>query len=215
MLAANLFMIVFRLLHIVAGVLWVGSAFLFVGFIGPSAAEVGPSAGPILHAAVKKRKVPKVITGLGITTVVAGWILWLRDLNDYGSLGDWLGSNFGLVLTIGAVLATIAAFLGALGVGRNVERLVDMSDTVAASGRPPTPEQQARIEHLGGRSRSTGRSTSSCCSSRSPAWRRRAIGRSRRLHAADLTTDRSWTTFSSGRRPSSSSAAPGRPAFLV
>ena len=59
MLAANLFMIVFRLLHIVAGVLWVGSAFLFVGFIGPSAAEVGPSAGPILHAAVKKRKVPK------------------------------------------------------------------------------------------------------------------------------------------------------------
>ena len=42
MLAANLFMIVFRLLHIVAGVLWVGSAFLFVGFIGPSAAEVGP-----------------------------------------------------------------------------------------------------------------------------------------------------------------------------
>jgi uncharacterized membrane protein len=150
MLAANLFMIVFRLLHIVAGVLWVGSAFLFVGFIGPAAAEVGPAAGPILHAAVKKRKVPKVITGLGITTVVAGWILWLRDLNDYGSLGDWLGSNFGLVLTIGAVLATIAAFLGAFGVGRNVERLVDMSDTVAASGGPPTPEQQARIEHLGG-----------------------------------------------------------------
>ena len=35
---------------------------------------------------MKKRKVPKVITGLGITTVVAGWILWLRDLNDYGSL---------------------------------------------------------------------------------------------------------------------------------
>ena len=148
MLAANLFMIVFRLLHIVAGVLWVGSAFLFVGFIGPSAAEVGPSAGPILHAAVKKRKVPKVITGLGITTVVAGWILWLRDLNDYGSLGDWLGSNFGLVLTIGAVLATIAAFLGALGVGRNVERLVDMSDTVAASGARQR-RSKARIEHLG------------------------------------------------------------------
>jgi hypothetical protein len=99
---------------------------------------------------VKKRKVPKVITGLGFTTVIAGWILWLRDLNDHGSLGDWLGSNFGLVLTIGAVLATIAAFLGAFGVGRNVERLVDMGDTVAASGGPPTPEQQARIEHLGG-----------------------------------------------------------------
>jgi len=149
MLAANPFMIVFRLLHIVAGVLWVGSAFLFVGFIGPSAAEVGPSAGPLLHAAVKERKVAKVITGLGITTVVAGWILWLRVLNDFGSLSDWLGSHFGFVLTIRAVLATIAAFLGALGVGRNVERLVDVGDAVAASGGPPTPEQQARIEHQG------------------------------------------------------------------
>ena len=44
MLAADTFMIVFRFLHIVTGVAWVGSAFLFVGFIGPSAAEVGPSA---------------------------------------------------------------------------------------------------------------------------------------------------------------------------
>ena len=68
-----------------------------------------------------------------------------------------VGSNFGLVLTIGAVLATIAAFLGALGVGRNVERLVDMSDTVAASDGPPTPEQQARIEPLGGEVETHGR----------------------------------------------------------
>lgn len=65
-------MIVFRFLHIVAGVLWVGSAFLFVGFIGPSAVEVGPSALPLLAAAVKKRKVAKVITGLGGVTVLAG-----------------------------------------------------------------------------------------------------------------------------------------------
>ena len=68
MIAAVPFMLVFRFLHIVAGVLWVGSAFLFVGFIGPSAGEVGPSAGPLLAAAVKKRKVVKVITGLGAVT---------------------------------------------------------------------------------------------------------------------------------------------------
>jgi hypothetical protein len=109
-----------------------------------------PCGGPDPARGREEAQGSEGITGLGIITVVAGWILWLRDLNDYGSLGDWLGSNFGLVLTIGAVLATIAAFLGALGVGRNVERLVDMSDTVAASGGPPTPEQQARIEHLGG-----------------------------------------------------------------
>jgi hypothetical protein len=75
LVAAMPFMLVFRFLHVVAGVLWVGSAFLFVGFIGPSAAEVGPSAGPLLHAVVKKRKVTKVITGLAAITVVAGWVI--------------------------------------------------------------------------------------------------------------------------------------------
>ncbi len=149
MLAAVPFMIVFRLLHIVAGALWVGSAFLFVGFIGPSAAEVGPSAGPLLHAAVVKRRVPRMITGLGLTTVLAGWILWLKDMHDFGSLGDWVNSRFGLVLTIGAVLATIALIDGALGVGRNVERLVALGDQVAASGAPPSPEQQAEMARLG------------------------------------------------------------------
>lgn len=143
------FMIVLRLLHIIAGVLWVGSAFLFVGFIGPSAAEVAPTAGPLLHAAVKKRKVAKIITGLGFTTVVAGWIMWFRNMNQYGSLGDWMSSGFGLGLTIGGVLATIAFFEGAFGVGRNVERLVDLGDEVAASGGPPSPEQQSQIDRVG------------------------------------------------------------------
>jgi uncharacterized membrane protein len=147
-IASAPFMLVFRFFHIVAGILWVGSAFLFVGFIGPSAAEVGPSALPLLTAAVKKRKVAKVITGLGGTTVLAGWVLWLKDMSVYGSLGDWLTSRFGIVLTIGGVLATIAAVVGSIGVGLRVERLVDLGNEIAASGGPPSTEQQAELGHL-------------------------------------------------------------------
>ena len=143
------FMFVLRLLHIVSGVLWVGSAFLFIGFIGPSAAEVGPSAGPLLHAAVKKRKVAKVIISLSLVTVVAGWVMWFRNMDQFGSLGDWVSTDFGLVLTIGGVLATVASLEGILLVGRNVERLVDLSDEVAASGGPPSPEQQSQIQRVG------------------------------------------------------------------
>lgn len=145
---ASAFMIVFRFIHILAGVLWVGSAFLFVGFIGPSAAEVGPSAGPLLTVAVKKRKVTKVITRLGMISVTAGWILWLHDMGAYGGVGDWLGSSFGVGISIGAVLATIAAFEGALLVGRNVERLVDLGNEMASSGGPPSTEQQQRMAHI-------------------------------------------------------------------
>jgi uncharacterized membrane protein len=148
MLAADAFMLVFRFFHIVAGAIWVGSTFLFVGIVGPSVAEVGPSAGPLMAVAVKKRKVVKVITGVGGVTVVAGWILWLRNLSLAGSLSDWVSSSFGLVLTIGGVLATVTLFVGALGVGRNVERLVDLGGQAAASGGPPSAEQQAEMDRL-------------------------------------------------------------------
>lgn len=148
MLAASAFMIVFRFFHIVAGVLWAGSAFLFVGFIGPSAAEVGPSAGPMLTAAVRKRKVAKVITALGGITVLAGWILWLRDMGAYGGFGDWISSHFGIGITIGAVLATIAAVEGSINVGMNVERLVDLGGEMAAAGGPPSAELQDRMARL-------------------------------------------------------------------
>ena len=33
--------------------------------------------------------------------------------------------------------------------GRNVERLVDLGGAVAASGGPPTPQQQAELDRLG------------------------------------------------------------------
>jgi ribose/xylose/arabinose/galactoside ABC-type transport system permease subunit len=142
-------MLVLRFLHIVCGAAWFGSSFLFVGVIGPSAAEVGPAAGPLLSVAVKKRKVAKIITVLGMVTVTVGWIMWLRDMNLAGSLGDWVSSRFGLGLTIGAVLATTAFFLGAFGVGRNVERMVELGDQMAAIGGPPAPEQQERMAHIG------------------------------------------------------------------
>ncbi|MEO8477888.1 MAG: hypothetical protein ABI572_12690 [Actinomycetota bacterium] len=148
MIATQLFMLFFRFFHIVAGVLWVGSAFLFGVFIGPSAAEVGPSAGPLLHVAVKKRKVAKVIKVLSIVNVAAGWTLWLHDMGAYGGLSEWLGSSFGVGLTIGAVFATAALAVGWYGVGRNVENLVDLGAEIGRSGGTPSPEQGARMASI-------------------------------------------------------------------
>jgi uncharacterized membrane protein len=146
MIASSPFFLIFRFLHIVAGALWVGSAFLFSAFIGPSAAEVGPSAGPLIATMVKKRKLVPVIISLSGVTVLAGWILWLKDLSNYGGLGDWLGSSFGLVLTIGAVLATAAFGIGLRAIGPNVEKLVDLGGQIAAGAGPPTPEQATEME---------------------------------------------------------------------
>ena len=141
-------MLVLRLFHIVAGALWFGSAFLFTGYIGPSAAETAPGSGALMSVAVRKRRVAQVIKWLGITTVVAGWAMWLKYATVM-PIGDWIGSSFGLVLTIGGVAATTAAYFGITGIGNNVEKLVELGDEVAASGGPPTPDQAARMAHLG------------------------------------------------------------------
>ncbi len=148
MLAFVPLMFVLRFFHIVAGVLWVGSAFLFVAIIGPSAAEVGPSAGPLLHVAVKERKVTKLISVLGMVTVAAGWLMWLYNAHHFG-LHTWVTWSFGIGITIGAVIATGAFFSGYYGVGRNVERMVDLGDEIRAAGGPPSDEQQSRMAALG------------------------------------------------------------------
>ena len=142
-------MIALRFFHIVGGALWFGSAFLFAGFVGPSAAETAPSSGAVMSAIVKKRRVATILAGLAITTVVAGWALWLKNAVAYPSMADWITSSYGLVLTIGGVSATVAAYFGITGIGNNVEKLVELGDQVAASGGPPTPEQGARMAHLG------------------------------------------------------------------
>ena len=141
-------MIVLRLFHIVGGALWFGSAFLFAGFVGPAAAETAPASGVVMSAVVKKRRVAEVIKWLAITTVIAGWAIWLKFALSAG-VDVWVTSTYGLVLTIGGVLATLAAYFGITGIGNNVEKLVGIGDEVAASGGPPTPEQGAEMARLG------------------------------------------------------------------
>jgi hypothetical protein len=145
-------MIVLRFFHIVGGALWVGSAFLFVAVIGPAAAEVGPSAGPLMAVAVKKYKVSKRITLFATSAVTAGWLLWLRDLRDYANwnVSDWVfhSGGFGLALTIGGILASIAWYEGLFHVGKGVEELVDVGGEIAAAEGPPPPEKLARMQEI-------------------------------------------------------------------
>jgi hypothetical protein len=141
------FMLVFRFLHILGGVLWVGSTFLVGAFLGPSGTELGAPAIPLLTAVIKKRKAVKVIGGIGGTTVLAGWATWLWDMHVYGSLTSWITSRFGIAITIGGVLATIALFVGALS-GARAERLVDLGNEIVAAGGLPSPGQQSELDWL-------------------------------------------------------------------
>jgi uncharacterized membrane protein len=150
-LAAEPYMLAFRILHIVGGVLWVGSTFLLSVFIGPSVAEVGPSAGPLMHKLVVDRRVTQVITTLAIVTVVAGGFVYWHNVDIAGSFGDFLGTEFGLVLTIGAVLGITAMFWGITQVGNEIERMVHYADGAMPAEGPPPSDVIAELDRRGAR----------------------------------------------------------------
>jgi hypothetical protein len=155
-LAAEPYMLVFRVLHIVGGVLWVGSTFLFTAFIGRAAAAVGPAAGPMLHELVVEQKVTKAITGISVVTVAAGGFVYWHDLQIAGSLGDFVGTDFGLALTIGAVLGIIAMFWGYFQVGEKVEQMVSFAGNALTAEGPPSPEFVAEMDRRGAQLKTNG-----------------------------------------------------------
>lgn len=144
-------MIVFRIVHILAAVLWVGSAFLFTVFIGPTAAELGPAAFPMMKTLVEERHVPRVIEILSGSAVLGGLFLYWHDWHAYGSFGSWLGHPFGIGITIGAISAIAAFFVGNFGIGQTVEKIVEVGNAIAAADGPPPQQLLVETERLGAR----------------------------------------------------------------
>ena len=84
------YMVVLRIVHILAGVFWVGAAFTTILFLQSTAREVGPAAGPFMaHLAGKKHLVDWVLRAAGLT-ILAGLLMYWRVSG--GLDGDWLAS---------------------------------------------------------------------------------------------------------------------------
>jgi hypothetical protein len=149
------YMVVLRIVHILAGVFWVGAALTVILFIQPTAKEVGPAAGPFMsHLAGSKRLVDFVL-GAGGLTVLAGLLMYWRVSG--GLEPDWIGSTYGITLTVGALCAIAALAIGGSVVRPGIMATLAIGREVAASGGPPTPEQAAQLQALQRRSHAAGK----------------------------------------------------------
>jgi uncharacterized membrane protein len=157
MIAASVYMIVFRLIHVLAGIIWVGGVFLVVMFLQPSAATIGPRAGPFIQEVFGKRRLPSFLLSMGGVTIAAGLFLYWRDWQAFGSFEDWVGSRFGAVLTIGSLAAVAAFLVGLLGVKPTIDRMLPLAAELAASEGPPSPERAAAVQALQARGRRLAR----------------------------------------------------------
>lgn len=131
-------LILLRILHIGAGILWVGGAVLVFRFIEPTVEEQGPGGQAFMNSMVQKRRLPIYFVLVSTISVVAGLILYVR-----GSYG--LGSSTGLALTIGGLSAIVAWLLGTFGIKAMIDKLTRLSGEAAAAGGPPSAELLAEI----------------------------------------------------------------------
>jgi uncharacterized membrane protein len=151
MIAAQWFYIVFRIFHSGAGVAWVGSVYFLVVFVQPTSAAIGPAAAPFMTHLLGVRRLVDRIIGLAAVTILAGLILYLKDMNYVGGFGDWIGSSQGLVFTIGGLAAIAALAVGVFGTRPAVQQLLAVGGQIAQAshdGGVPPPELGAQVPVL-------------------------------------------------------------------
>jgi uncharacterized membrane protein len=140
-------LLLFRLLHVVFGVFWVGAVALVAFFVVPSVLAAGPAGGAVMRQLTEVRRMSAWLMAASIVTVVSGAGLYWHDSAGFRS-AQWLGSGPGRVFGLGALLAVAGL---AVGMGVNVpaaRRLGRLSAGLQAAGRAPSGEEQAAMAGL-------------------------------------------------------------------
>lgn len=141
-----------RLLHIIPGAFWVGTA-IFVAFIlEPVVHKLGPQVESPLFGALGMRMGP-IMTVNGLLTIIFGLVLVARTPGrGYDQL---LSTGWGIAISIGLITAVIAFVFGlrtgmvAAGIGRAAKGITP--------GTPAPPDVMAKIEKLKGELRMLSR----------------------------------------------------------
>jgi uncharacterized membrane protein len=146
--------LVLRLIHIGAGAFWVGAVFTFFLYVQPTAAALGPDGQKFTFNLLHHRRLPAVILGSAVVTVLAGILLLVVTSNGFDP--DLLFGISRIGYTVGGVVAILTLGVGALYVfprTRVVERTIGRLLTEA---RPPTPDEQQMLARVAVESRRAG-----------------------------------------------------------
>lgn len=139
-------LILLRLVHIVAGILWGGAAVYYLFFVKPSVQAIGAVGPQFMQNLVDRRKMPIFMVSTSLLTVIAGGILYWVSSGGFNAA--WIASGPGIGFTIGSLTSLIAFLFGNFGIGPTSAQLGALGGQIAASGKAPTSEQIARMQAL-------------------------------------------------------------------
>ncbi len=141
-------MISMRILHIVFGVFWVGTAFFTVVILAPKLKALGPSVqGPVMQA-IMPVMMPYMMVS-AIITALSGVVLTL--VMRWGALGTLFTTGWGWSMVVGFAASLVAVIIGFGIVVPLGLRQAALAKSIA--GRPPKPEEAQQLGQFGERIR--------------------------------------------------------------
>lgn len=138
-----------RVLHVLFGGIWLGSAVFLVYLLIPALRATGPDAAKLMPVLV--RRVPSffaIVSGLNVLSGL--WLYWLFTNGFDRALSATVG---GRVFGVGGLLGLVAAIMGGSVVGRNMKRSVEIQlqlEKAEPSARAALADQMARHRQKAG-----------------------------------------------------------------
>jgi len=143
-------MIVLRLIHIVAGVFWVGAGLMLFYYVTPAILQGGEAGQKIMGILMGQTRLTSILSAAAGSTVLAGFILYWIDSDGFTSA--WLGTGPGIGFGLGAVFGLLAFIFGML-VGRTNQAMAALGRSIQGQ---PTSEQASQLAALRSRSATLG-----------------------------------------------------------
>ena len=131
-----------RIVHIVAGVFWVGGTLIMTFFVAPTIGAIGEAGPKFIGHLMNNLKFSQRMSAAAGLTAVAGVLLYWHDSSGFTSA--WMHSGAGAGFGIGAVFGVVG-FVYGLMVGRVTKSMAQLGGQFQGK---PTPEQMTEMQAL-------------------------------------------------------------------
>ena len=128
--------LILRLIHILAGVFWVGAIFLIAGFLLPTARATGREGGRFMQHLMLQRRLPIFLAIAMLLTVLSGFILYGRLVS--ATHGAWAGTPPGIAYGVGGLAAILGALVGMVVSGPAARRMAAIGHAPPTAHHPPS-----------------------------------------------------------------------------
>lgn len=123
-------LLLLRLIHILGGTFWIGSAAFMAFFLLPVLGQAGPAAAPVM-VGLQKRRLMIVTPIVALLTILSG--LRLMAITSNGFSRDYFALASGKTYAVSGVLAIVSLLLGVLISRPAAKRMMDLSHMAASA----------------------------------------------------------------------------------